>query len=106
AALRALRQRGHEVIAFHVLDPAEVDFPYERMTLFEGLEQGPRLLVDPRALREAYLAEFGAFAERLRAACLGNRIDYVLMRPAFPLDVARPACLGKRSPAARGRRTG
>src|SRR5690606_4894871 len=46
AGLRALAQRGHDVVVFHVLDRDEVEFPFERMTMFEGLEQMPELLVD------------------------------------------------------------
>ncbi|MCI0587334.1 MAG: DUF58 domain-containing protein [Planctomycetes bacterium] len=105
AGLRGLRQRGHEVLVFHTLDPAEVNFPYERMTLFEGLEMGPRLLVDPRALREAYLAEVKSYLDRIRAGCLSHRIDWVLASTDVPLDVALVTYLGKRARATRGRRT-
>ncbi|HET6201795.1 MAG TPA: DUF58 domain-containing protein [Planctomycetota bacterium] len=105
AGLRGLRQRGHEVLVFQILDPSEVRFPYERMTLFEGMEEGPRLLVDPRALREAYLAEVRAFLDRIRAGCLSHRIDWVLATTDTPLDVVLVAYLGKRARAARGRRT-
>ena len=70
--LKHLRHRRHEVILMHVLDPAEVDFPFEQTTLFRGLEQLPDVLVEPRALRKAYLAEFGTLpapaASRLPAA--------------------------------------
>ncbi len=47
--LKHLRHRRHEVIAMHVLDPAEMDFPFERITLFRGLEQLPDVLAEPRA---------------------------------------------------------
>ena len=61
AGLKHLRHRRHEVIVMHVLDPAEMDFPFERLTLFRGLEQLPEVLAEPRALRKAYLAEFGRY---------------------------------------------
>ena len=38
AGLRHLRHRRHEVIIFHILDPAEVDFPFRDATLFKGME--------------------------------------------------------------------
>ena len=50
--LKHLRHRRHEVIVMHVLDPAEMDFPFERITLFRGLEQLPDVLAEPRALRQ------------------------------------------------------
>ena len=61
AGLKHFRHRRHEVIVMHVLDPAEMDFPFEQTTLFRGLEQLPEVLVEPRALRKAYLAEFGRY---------------------------------------------
>jgi uncharacterized protein (DUF58 family) len=105
AGLRGLRQRGHEVLVFHTLDPSEIAFPYERMTLFEGLEAGPRLLVDPHALREAYLQEFKDYADRLRSGCLAHRIDYVRAPTDAPLDVALVSYLARRARAARAQRT-
>lgn len=75
--LRSLAQRGHDVVVFHVLDKDEVEFPFERMTMFEGLEEMPDLLVDPRGLRDAYLKEINEFQDEMRKGCLRNRIDYV-----------------------------
>ena len=48
AGLKHLRHRRHEVILMHVLDPAEVDFPFEQLTLFRGLEELADVLVEPR----------------------------------------------------------
>ena len=88
AGLKHFRHRRHEVILLHVLDPAELDFPFEQTTLFHGLEQLPDALVEPRALRAAYLAEFNRFVSHLRRACRMHQIDYVLARTDQPLDVA------------------
>ncbi len=100
--LRALGQRGHEVIVFHVFDRDEVEFPFERMTMFEGLEELPELLADPRALRDAYLAEIDEFQEAIRKGCLGQRVDYVKLITNQPLDVALSSYLAAR--AARAKR--
>lgn len=96
AGLKHLRHRRHEVIVLHVLDPAELDFPFERTTLFKGLEQLPEVLTDPRALRKAYLAEFERFQAAVRAGCRSNRIDYVLLRTDQPLDLALSSYLASR----------
>ena len=95
--LHDLAQRGHDVVVFHVLDRDEVEFPFERMTLFQGLEQMPELLVEPRALKEAYLAEIGAFQDRIRKGCLGQRIDYVRVVDSMPLDVVLTSYLTART---------
>ena len=55
----------------------EVTFPFERLTRFEGLEDQTRLIADPLALRDAYLAEVDGFRRDLRRVCLANRIDLV-----------------------------
>src|SRR5579871_1427511 len=53
AGLRHLRYQRHEVVVFHVMDAAELDFPFQDATLFRGMEQMPDLLTDPRSLRES-----------------------------------------------------
>ncbi len=50
--LRLLRQRGHDVLVFHVMDDDELDFPFTGPTRFEGLESGRLLNCNPRALRD------------------------------------------------------
>ena len=99
--LRRIRSRGHDVIVFHVLDPAERTFPFERMTLFEGLESHPDLLADPKSLRAAYLAAMEDFTSRLRAGCLAERIDLVELDTSTPLDVALSSYLARRAAQAR-----
>ncbi|MBL8730722.1 MAG: DUF58 domain-containing protein [Planctomycetes bacterium] len=95
--LREIRSRGHDIVVFHVLDRDEVEFPFERMTLFKGLEQMPELLCDPKSLREAYLAEIEGFAERIRKGCLAQRIDYVRIVDDAPLDVVLTSYLSARA---------
>jgi len=95
--LRALGQRGHDIIVFHVLDRDEIEFPFERMTMFEGMEEMAELLADPRSLRDAYLAEVDAFRETVRIGCLGQKIDYVKLVDDQPLDVVLSSYLAARA---------
>ncbi len=97
AGLRHLTHRRHDVIVFHVMDEAEIEFPFERMTRFEGLENLGHLVANPRSLREAYLAEVESFRRRIRRGCTANRIDYVLLNTATPLDVALSSYLARRA---------
>ncbi|MEO0479261.1 MAG: DUF58 domain-containing protein [Planctomycetota bacterium] len=94
--LRALASRGHDVVVFHVLDRDEVEFPFERMTMFEGLESLPQLLADPRGLRDAYLKEVADFQEGVRRSCSRNRVDYIPLKNSDPLDVALSQFLAAR----------
>jgi uncharacterized protein (DUF58 family) len=95
--LRHLRYKKHEVMAFQILDPAEVEFPFEDTTLFKGLEEAGELLTDPRALREGYLAELSRFTDELRKLCRGMHIDFVRMNSGEPLDVALSGFLATRA---------
>jgi len=97
AGLRRLLHRRHDVIVFHVLDEAELTFPFERMTRFEGLEDLGELVVNPRALREGYLQELEKFRKRIRRGCTANRIDYVPLSTATTLDVALSSYLARRA---------
>ena len=96
AGLKHFRHRRHEVIIFHVLDPAELDFPFQRTTLFKGLEQLPDVLTEPRSLRRAYLEQFGRFLREIKQGCREHRIEYVPMRTDQPLDIALSAYLTSR----------
>jgi uncharacterized protein (DUF58 family) len=96
AGLRHFRHKRHDVIIFHVLDPAELDFPFQRITLFRGLEQLADVVANPRALRRAYLREFGDFVHRIKKGCRMHRIDYVSMRTDQSLELALSSYLSSR----------
>lgn len=96
AGLKHLRHRRHEVVVFHVLDPAELDFPFKGTTLFKGLEQLPDVLAEPAALRRAYLQQFGEFVREVKQGCREHRIDYVPVRTDQPVDAALTSYLTSR----------
>jgi uncharacterized protein (DUF58 family) len=97
SGLQHLRYDRHEVVVFHVLDPAEMDFPFEDATLFRGLEIPAELLTDPRGLRQSYLRELNAFQDELRRGCRGLNIDLVPLRTDQDLGVALARYLAHRS---------
>jgi uncharacterized protein (DUF58 family) len=80
AGLKHLKYQRHDVVVFHVLDAAEVEFPFRQSTLFHGLEQLPDLLTDPVGVRDGYLKEFNAFRKELQTGCRLHHIDYVELR--------------------------
>jgi uncharacterized protein (DUF58 family) len=94
--LMHLRHSGHDVIIFHVLDPAELDFPFKEATLFRGLEQYPELLTDPRSLRQGYLDQLNGFLERVQAGCRHANIDYTLLKTNASLGAALTGYLAHR----------
>ncbi len=96
AGLKHFRHRGHEALLFQVIDPAEKEFPFSQLTLFQGLEKPAEVLSDPRAIRRAYCEEFGRYLEQLRAGCRANGADYTLITTDQKLDVVLTAYLASR----------
>jgi uncharacterized protein (DUF58 family) len=96
AGLKHLRHKRQEVIVLHILDRAEVEFPFYESTLFRGMEQMPDLLTDPRSLRDGYLEQVRSFVEELQRGCLNQNIDYVQMRTDASLGQALSAYLAHR----------
>jgi uncharacterized protein (DUF58 family) len=94
--LRLLRQRGHDVMVFHVMDDDELDFNFNGATRFEGLETPEYLNCNPRALREGYMAALGTFLDEVRRGCAQNACDYALIRTSRPLDAALAYYLSNR----------
>jgi hypothetical protein len=95
--LRYLRYKGHDVIVFHVLDQAELRFPFKDPTLFEDTETSKRLHVDAELLREDYLKNLRAFMDRYEKGCHQARIDYAPMDTSVGFDRTLVTFLAKRS---------
>ncbi|MGB7161225.1 MAG: DUF58 domain-containing protein [Tepidisphaeraceae bacterium] len=95
--LRHLRYKKHELMVFQILDPMEVNFPFEDVTLFKGLEGLGELLTEPRALREGYLQQLSEFTEGMKKMCRGMHIDFQRMNSGDSLDVALSGFLATRA---------
>ena len=96
AALRRLRHEGHDVILFHILDEAEVDFPFNGLVELEEPESRQRLEVDADSFRRDYLQELETFRELYRRECFQSRIDYVALDTSMPFDRALTEYLAMR----------
>ncbi len=86
--LRQLRQRGHDVIVFHVMDDDELDFPFQGPTRFDDVELPRRLTCNPRALRAGYLEAVQKYLDEVRRGCAKLRVDYNLLRTSQSLEAA------------------
>lgn len=85
-ALHHFRHRRHEVILFHVLDKAEIEFPFRDVTVFRDVETGRRIQVDPAYVRDVYRRQVEEFIAAYRRACAEVKIDYVLAETSTPYD--------------------
>jgi hypothetical protein len=95
--LKFFRHRRNEVMVFHVLDHNELEFPFERLTVFEDIEDPQaRVLADPRSIRQAYLQQLRTFLDDYQQTCRRESIDYNCFPTTTPLDIALTRYLARR----------
>ncbi len=97
SGLQHFRHNNHEVIVFHIMDDAEMTFPYDRLTRFKDMEGVGRLTANPKSLRNRYLARIGSFMENIKAVCFERNVSYELACTKEPYDQFLAAYLEKRS---------
>ncbi len=83
-----LRSRGHEVLILRVLDPAEVEFPFDQSATFHDVESSRDLYVDPQVARAEYLERFNQHDDELKSICAHQGIDLVRMQTDTSLERA------------------
>jgi uncharacterized protein (DUF58 family) len=88
AQLAALAACHHEIVVFQVLDPAEVAFDFSKAILFEDIESGQSLFIEPSVARSEYLRKFAAHTEALRTACHEVGAYYRRLATNDPLEIA------------------
>ena len=86
--LKQLRSRGNDVMVFHVLDRDELEFPFDKATLFQDLEEDLKILADPTGVRSAYVKAINSLIEDYRKSCAQNMVDYFLLDTEVGLDRA------------------
>jgi uncharacterized protein (DUF58 family) len=87
-ALADLRAQRHDVSVLHMLDPHERTFPYQGLTQFESLETAQRVLTNPAAIRDQYLARMNEFLDQTRRDLSHAGIDYHLLSTDLPVEAA------------------
>lgn len=95
-SLHLLRHAGHDVILFHVLDEAEVTFPFKGMVDFEEPESDEKLVIDADGIRNDYIEALKELRDRYRRECLSIGADYVALDTSMPFDKALLEYLSQR----------
>jgi len=86
--LGGLRTRGHEVMLMRILDPAEKSFEFTDAAIFQDLESGKELYIDPKAARKQYLEKFQQHTDRIEVVCNNLGVDLCEMTTDMPLELA------------------
>ncbi|MFB0527015.1 MAG: DUF58 domain-containing protein [bacterium] len=94
--LKYFRFKKHEVIVFHLLDPAELELPFTNILWLEDMENRRRVLTHPEIIREKYKNVLKEFVETYKLNCLRSDIDYCLINTKTPLDFSLGAYLARR----------
>lgn len=94
-----LRARGHEVVVFQVLDKVEMNFDFEEPTLFEDVETGREVYINPETARDAYLERFGRHQQAISDICDKLGVTYRQFTTDSPLELALAEFLRRRMQA-------
>jgi uncharacterized protein (DUF58 family) len=87
-ALYRLKHGGHDVILFHVLDEAEVSFPFHGVCKMRDPETNDELKIDADGFRKDYLRQVTEFRDGLAQQCRSSGIDYVPLDTSMQFDKA------------------
>jgi hypothetical protein len=96
-AIAPLRFRGNDIVVFHVLDKAELEFGFTDASAFEDIETGEQMPVVPEAFRKDYQSLVRAHLDALQQRFSANRIDYTVLDTSKPIDHALYRYLSSRS---------
>jgi uncharacterized protein (DUF58 family) len=95
--LALLGAMGHDLVLFHVMDRAEIDFTFDKAAHFRDAETGAERFVDPAAARATYLENLQAHREFIRRACERQGIEYHWAPTDTPLEQVLFEFLSKRA---------
>ncbi len=95
-ALNHFRHKKHEVLAFQLLDPRELDFKFGRAATFKDIETGEELVTQPYQVQRSYSSAIKDFIFQIKRECRNNNIDYHLIDTSQPFDKALREYLTKR----------
>jgi len=98
-ALARVKFRGHDAVLVELLDRQEREFDLSDEAPFVGLEGEPAQRVDPRAVREAYLAALHEHLDKVERAARGFGFDWMSLSTHDWLGPPLSAFLARREAA-------
>ncbi len=87
-ALKPITSGKHDLIVFHILDPAELSFPFDKPASFQDLETGEMYPVVPEKLRDGYKQVVSDHVAEIQKRILGQGAEYTMIDTSTPLEVA------------------
>ena len=97
-AFQHLRFKGHDLVAFHVLDQNELDFDFtDPVLLLEDAETQEQMPVLPEVVMNGYRERMRQHIDDMRRCAAANHVDYEMLTTQQPLDFALFSFLSRRS---------
>lgn len=97
STLQNLRAMGNDVLAFQLMDDAELNFPFNEASEFIDMESNESYITTPASIRKAYLKNLQEFLDFCKKQCQSSGVDYCLMNTGDPLDEALSSYMSKRA---------
>lgn len=85
-ALQHLRYRKHDVCMFHLMDPQEIAFQFDKPHRFVDMEDNTVLVVEPNLIADEYQEALREFLTNVKSACHNVHADYQLVTTDSPLE--------------------
>ncbi|WP_145086482.1 DUF58 domain-containing protein [Aureliella helgolandensis] len=96
SALRLARYARHDVLVIQILDADELQFPFDQLSRFEGMEDASQVVTDPLLIGGAYRKAIAAYCQALESGCRQLDIDYFRVQTDESLAVCLPNILSSR----------
>jgi len=97
SGLKHLKFYGHDIIIFHLLDPAELDLDFSGRIDFIDLESGKNIITNPDFIRKEYKKNIDSYITRLNKECTNLNIDHVLINTSIEIEKLLYMYLRKRT---------
>jgi hypothetical protein len=75
-----LRFRKHDIAAFHLLDPLELEFTFRRPMRFLDMEGGGAVFAEPNEIAERYHGVLRKYLDSVKQIVRESAIDYHRVR--------------------------
>ena len=83
-----LRSQGHDVMIIRTLDPNEIEFDFSQASMFQDMESGREIYVDPQSAAAEYKQRFEEHEAEVKETCDLLGVDYFSISTAQPLEAA------------------
>jgi uncharacterized protein (DUF58 family) len=81
-----MKFRKHDLAVFHIMDPDELDFEFDRSIRFMDMESSFSIVSEPSMIRREYLAEVNKYLEKMKRGCREFHVDYRFVKTSDPYD--------------------